>query len=256
MTGGDPGDPYARLGYRRLVAWPERIAREAPFLRKVVESAPVPRLLDLGCGPGEHARFLASLGVEVVGVDASAAQIASAREGGEAPGVTFVAGDLADLASLVEGPFGGAVCLGNTLPHLKDPGTLGRLLAALGALLAPSSPLLVQILNYDRILDRGERALPLTFRPADDGTIVFLRLMQARPDGGVLFNPCTLRWRPGAEPPLEVEATRNVTLRGWRRAELEELLLASGFAGWATFGGMREEPFGEDAQDLVILARR
>ena len=26
-----PDDPYSRVDYRRLIAWPERIRREAPF---------------------------------------------------------------------------------------------------------------------------------------------------------------------------------------------------------------------------------
>ncbi|MBK9967495.1 MAG: hypothetical protein IPP07_22530 [Holophagales bacterium] len=51
----DPNDPYARLSYRRLIAWPARIQREAPFLREVLAGAPSKRLLDLGCGTGEHA---------------------------------------------------------------------------------------------------------------------------------------------------------------------------------------------------------
>ena len=98
----DPNDPYSRLSYRRLIAWPARIQREAPFLREVLAGGPSKRLLDLGCGTGEHARFLQEEGFEVTGVDASEAQLAQAREAG--PGPEFVKGDLAALGDGRERP--------------------------------------------------------------------------------------------------------------------------------------------------------
>ena len=73
-------DKYSRLEYRRLIAWPQRLQREAPMLEEILGSGPSRRVLDLGCGTGEHSRFLASQGYEVVGVDASASMIASARQ--------------------------------------------------------------------------------------------------------------------------------------------------------------------------------
>ena len=74
-----PNDPdaYGRLSYRHLIDWGPRIEREAPFLRRCLEAAPEKRVVDLGCGTGEHAAFLASEGWDVLGVDHSAAQIAA-----------------------------------------------------------------------------------------------------------------------------------------------------------------------------------
>ena len=80
--------------------------------------------------------------------------------------------------------------------------------------------------------------------------------MDPRPDGTVLFNPTTLRYRPGESPPVEVMATRNVRLRGWRRGELEARLDAAGFGRRDLYGGMRREPYDPAASaDLVIVAR-
>lgn len=58
------------------------------------------RALDLGCGPGRNAVYLASLGFEVDAVDLSPAAIAWARErAGETPGeVRFLCGDAFRLA--------------------------------------------------------------------------------------------------------------------------------------------------------------
>jgi len=68
---------------------PGRYARNARFVADLGEPvvdllAPQPgeRILDLGCGAGALTERLAALGAEVVGVDASADQVAAARERG------------------------------------------------------------------------------------------------------------------------------------------------------------------------------
>ena len=249
----DPNDPYARLSYRRLIAWPARIQREAPFLREALANAPGKRLLDLGCGTGEHARFLQDEGFEVTGVDASDAQLAQARDAG--PGPEFVKADLAELGGAVCGPFGAAISLGNSLPHLFEEG-MASFLKGLAGLLLPGSPVLFQVLNYDRILDQRVTSLPLNVREDEAERVVFLRLMDPRPDGTVLFNPATLRWRPGAEPPVEVVTGKNVVLKGWRRAEMEAALATAGFRVEEVFGGMKRDAWdAASSSDTVVLAR-
>jgi glycine/sarcosine N-methyltransferase len=251
-----PDDPYSRVDYRRLVAWPERIEREWPFLRQVLGDRG--RVLDLGCGTGEHSRFLGSKGFDVVGVDSSPSMMAKALDSPMPVNVRFVAGDIADVADLVDGTYDGAICLGNTLPHLTEPAVLRRFVAGLRSRLRPGAPFLLQVLNYDRILDRNQRFLPLNVKAEEDGNgeIVFLRLMTPRADGSVVFTPSTLRYRPGGDPPLEVVASRNVLLRGWRRRELEEALEGGGFAERVLYGTVGDVAYSPvESTDTVIVAR-
>lgn len=260
-------DLYSRVDYRRMIAWPARIEREWPLLEEVLTGGPSRRLLELGSGTGEHARFLAARGFQVVGVDASESMIARAMEEPLPENLRFILGDLADLGELVEGPFGGALCLGNTLPHVKDRERLLRAFRTLRAHLTPGAPFLFQILNYEKIFATGQRHLPLSFRPGDGGgtdhrtpddrsTVVFLRLMEPRDDGTVLFNPTTLAWRPGQDPPLEIVSARNVLLQGWTRQQMEELLDQAGFPHRQLYGGMQKEPYQPlESPDLVVVAR-
>jgi len=260
MTEEQRDDPYHRVDYRRMIAWPARIEREAPFLGRFLAAAPDPSVLDLGCGTGEHADFLASQGFRTVGIDRSEAQITKAREyegrHGEA-GPRFVVGDFTALGEHTSERFGGAIWLGNGLPHLEDD-ELATALDGLAERLLPGGVLVLQLLNYERIRAHGIRHLPLNFRddPAEPGEIVFLRLMT--PDGSrhVRFNPTTLALRPGAEPAVELKGAREVRLRTWSRRALETALTAAGFAVREIHGDMIGGDYeAELSTDLVMVAR-
>lgn len=253
-------DPYSRVEYRKLIAWPERIRREWPLLEEVLSSGPKRRVLEVGCGPGQHARALVEAGFEVVAVDRSEAMIEDATEEPLPAGLRFVLGDMTEVDRLVEGTFGAALCLGNTLPHLADEERLRAFAQALARVLDPGAPLLLQILDYDRIHDRRVRSLPVSFRPLEedaDGELVFLRLMDPLPDGRVRFYPTTLTLTPGADPPLRLERSREVLLRGWRRAEVEAILRDAGLVPERALGGFDGAPFDPaESRDLVLVARR
>lgn len=254
----NPQDPYSRLQYRRLIAWPERLQREAPFLETVLRSGPENSLLDLGCGTGEHAvHFALRLGTRVVGLDRSAAQIGEAvRLAGETP-VRFVEGDIAALGESIHERFGSALCLGNTLVHLLDEEQLDAACRGVHAALLPGGAWVTQILNYERIQAAGERCLPLSFRPDPEGELVFLRLLRPLENGLVQFFPTTLRWRPEADCPVEVMASRGVTLRAWKRDELASSLTRAGFASIRWYGDLRDTAFEPAAStDLVFVATR
>ena len=252
----DSHDPYSRLQYRRLIAWPQRIEREWPLLREILTSGSSKRLLDLGCGTGEHARFLADHGFGVVGVDASESMIEQAMADPLPRNLHFVHGDVSRLEQLIEGRFGGAICLGNTLPHLRTDEALGSFFRGLRRRLLAGAPFVLQLLNYERIFARQERHLPLNFRPHEDGESVFLRLMELSDYGRVLFFPTTLKLQPEADPPVTVAASKRVELRGWRLAELANALGEAGFSERQLFGAFDRSPFEpRNSRDLIVVAR-
>ena len=76
------------------------------FVALVDEGLLTGRVLDVGCGTGEHALFFASRGLEVVGVDASAIAIQRATEKAAERGLSarFAVADVTNLSGIGE-PF-------------------------------------------------------------------------------------------------------------------------------------------------------
>ena len=251
-----PDDPYASLPYRSVIAWPQRLAREWPLLEAVFSGIPSRRLLDLGSGSGEHADFLASKGFDVVGVEQSPSMLEQAREAVRDARVRFIAGDITDVGRLTGEAFGGAICLGNTLPSIRTRHGLSRLFSGLRARLLPGATFVLQVLNYEKIFATGQRHLPLTMRPADDGTLVFLRLMEPRPGGDLIFSPVVLRYRPEADPTVVLEASERIEVHGWTRRELEDVLEEAGFRDRECYGSVSFSPYvAGESPDVVILAK-
>jgi SAM-dependent methyltransferase len=100
---------HARQAYLRY-SFTKGTDQEVAFLMEVLDLRPGMRVLDVGCGPGRHAHALARRGVDIVGVDISAAFLAAAGTGlwvrADARRLPFSPGGFDAAISLCQGGFG------------------------------------------------------------------------------------------------------------------------------------------------------
>ena len=94
------------------------VIAEQATVHAIVERYPVGAALDAACGTGRHAAYLASLGYDVVGIDATPAMLEVART--TAASVRFEVGELESIP-LDSASVDLAVCA-LALTHLPDPG--------------------------------------------------------------------------------------------------------------------------------------
>ncbi|HRA07575.1 MAG TPA: class I SAM-dependent methyltransferase, partial [Propionicimonas sp.] len=136
MITRDPGHSarYAER-FRMLAAQGQDLFGEARLIDAMVPRAAA--ILDAGCGPGRHAGYLHDAGHRVVGVDVDPTLIAVAGE--EAPGPTYLVGDLAgfELPADVPQQFDAILCAGNVMGFLH-PDTRVPVLEGFARRLAPS----------------------------------------------------------------------------------------------------------------------
>ncbi|MDP7220057.1 MAG: class I SAM-dependent methyltransferase [Arenicellales bacterium] len=95
------------------------LALEAPLLRKALGDVCGCSVLDLGCGTGRHALWLAEAGAHVTAIDFSEDMLAVARSKRGADGVDFMVHDLHERLPFGSGAFD-IVVSGLVLEHLRD----------------------------------------------------------------------------------------------------------------------------------------
>ena len=117
--------------------------------------------LDVGCGAGQVATYLADSGLEVIGIDASAQMIVRARR--RQPNIDFYTMDLRSL-TFADATFGALVAR-YALVHLPRE-SLPNVLDELARVLAPKAPLLITL--YD---GEGEAELPPIEAVGSDETL-------------------------------------------------------------------------------------
>ena len=106
---------------------------------------------DLGCGPGQVARYLHERGVRVVGVDLSPAMVGHARRLN--PGIEFAQGDARSL-DVGDGAWGGIAAF-YSLIHIPPPEWAG-VLGELRRVLRPGGTLLLALHVGDHVLHMDE----------------------------------------------------------------------------------------------------
>ena len=241
-------DIYGRLTphYDRLFPVSET---QAEFLRARLTAAGARRVLDAGCGTGRHLELLRGWGFAAAGLEPDPQMAERARER-LGRGIPVVIAGLEAAALVLSGPFGGALCLGNTLAHLKTPAALAAGLAALAALIQPDGLLITQTVNFDRVLAAGRADFPERQIPdGAGGSLVFRR------DYDFRAAPARLGFRLSlAGPDLELADT--IPLLPLTRAEQEAALAAAGFILHEACGDWDGSPWRPDSPASILSARR
>ena len=133
-------------------------SRKLDLIRRVAMPRPGLRALDVGCGSGVVANFLAEHGAVVDAVDANEHAIRFAREQFGSANLTFHLG-LANAMDFADGTFERIVCM-EVVEHLTY-GQAEDLVRNLGRLLAPDGELLVTTPNYRSLWPAIERLMDL-----------------------------------------------------------------------------------------------
>jgi SAM-dependent methyltransferase len=246
--------------YDVFVDWPGRLARELPGLRAHLGGAR--RVLDLGCGTGQHVAALLAEGFDAHGADVSADMLARAR-GACVPAERLHAWRLgepppASVAALA--PLDAALALGNVWPQVVAPRELEATAAALRALLRPGGVLVLGLKAFEVRRARGEPHLPLLKRSHAGRALWFVRFVDFDVEevGGV--RACDLHMTvvagTAAEPAHEVLLHRATRVRSWDPGELRRWLESAGFADVRVGGRLDDPAAPATGEDVFAVARR
>jgi glycine/sarcosine N-methyltransferase len=242
--------------YQSIAPWYDRIFPVDPAAVSFTagrigipaDGAPALSVLDAGCGTGGLAHGLAGLGFRVTGIDSDGEMVRLATEKCRAfPNTRFEVMDLRDAGSRFYGAsFSAVVCLGNTLVHLTSREEISGFIRKVRGLLKKGGLFLVQILNYDRILDQGVTVLPTL----EDEKVRFERIYRQEAGSERFWFRTVLTVKSG---PRKIENA--VPLIPLRRGELAGMLVNAGFSGVEWFGDFNGDPLTDASLPMIVEAR-
>lgn len=230
------------------------------------------RLLDIGCAVGDLAAAVAQAGnsgansdagraspapaIEVDAIDLNSAMIqrAAARhsESVQTGRLRFHRMDMLKIAQEFDSEsFDALSCLGNTLVHQPGPLEIERFLRSSARILRTGSTLILQLLNYDYLLQERPKQLPLTETEharfereysyttgsetgSKDIRVVFTTRLRIKSTGEVYED--------------------SIELYPLRRGELKTLLESAGFGKVEFYGGFDRSPLEPDSFPLIVVA--
>ncbi|PID55807.1 hypothetical protein CSB45_14435 [candidate division KSB3 bacterium] len=237
--------------YDSMTRFQERRQREISVLQQWIERYHFRSALDTACGTGLHAVILAQLGLDVVAADISEAMLQQARSHARELNVSipWVQSGMQDLSQKFDRHFDAVLCLGNSLPHLVTQADLQAAIESFWRLLAPGGILVIQMLNYDRVLELQERLVGIH----REGTTEYIRFYDFLPEC-LRFNLLTVEWEADKASRHRLSSTE---LYPYRKRDLEAALKK--FEGMTAeyYGSMDFHPFAErESPNLVLAARK
>lgn len=228
-------------------------------LKFISDSAgPAPKkILDVACGTGGYSLALAKSGYAMTAVDLDVEMVERAKEKALAEDVMLHA-DPCDMKSLYDTlvsqkefqrdqPFDCIFCIGNSLVHLGSLEEIRDVLQQMGKLLRHQGVLLLQIINYDRIIKNEIQGLP-TLKDEAEG-IEFTRGYRYDAEKEIVHFDTVLQVEKGNQ---SERYENSIPLIPILKAELCDVLSQAGYTSIECYGDFQKTPYDENAFLLVV----
>jgi SAM-dependent methyltransferase len=203
-------------------------------------------LLDIGCGTGNLTRELSEIFNKVVGIDLDDAMLAKTKIANieKNTNLHFLNINMLNIEKeFGSNSFDAIVCFGNTLVHLNSEETILDFFIKSREVLKNKGKLLFQIINYDRIIDKGINGLPTI----ENSVIKFERNYTYHADNNIIDFETILTIKEDNR-----QINNNIQLYPVRKSQIEKLLKKAGFSDIRFYSNFKKDEHTSDSIPLVV----
>ncbi|RKD21812.1 hypothetical protein BEP19_14450 [Ammoniphilus oxalaticus] len=207
-------------------------------------------ILDVAAGSGSLALALAEQGYTVTATDLEpnmTKQIKRKKEQAQVE-LEIRTMDMRQLDQLPSGAFDTIICLGNSLVHLASEGEVADVLEKAFNLLSERGRLIIQIVNYDRIIADRVQALP----PIEREQVQFYRTYEWKA-AKLLFQGRLIVTGDDGQYRTFEQTTELLPLK---KDALGRLLETSGFQQIEWYGNFKAEAYQLNSPAMIAVAQR
>ncbi len=217
-------------------------------------------LLDVGCGTGSLTLRMAELYGTVIGLDPDKEMLEKANlkalkfkmdrhdQLEDLGRWVFLPKGMGDLESeFADESFDTIACFGNTLVHLPDIEAVNGFLSDAFSILKSGGKLMIQIINYDRIVDQKQTGLATI----ENDRVKFERFYHYKPNPEKIFFQTILKDKSNGRI-IENE----IPLLALHPEQLRESMKKEGFSKLEEFGSFKKEPFQNESTPFIIVGTK
>lgn len=210
------------------------------------------KILDIGAGLGSYAEYFAKKGHQVTAIDLDEDMVKGMKAKAEHHLAPFdvCQMDMLEIDQFEESSFDGLFCIGNTLAHLPNFDLVNDFFEKAYSILKPNGWIIIQLVNYDRVLQEKMTELPVIERP--DHGLRFVRKYDLLSDKEVLFKGelyvQTKHKKDKYEAETELLALRSETVCDSARNV--------GFNALELYGNFEKGPYNLNSPALILVGRK
>lgn len=233
MVNHPPEEFYKNIAHKYhwlLSSWEKVMERQMEELVPLLMKYNVKSVLDCACGTGLQAIGLKKAGFDVVGSDLSKEMLAVAKanlEKEKIKDLQLIEADFREVSKKVGRKFDAVICMGNSLPHLFGDKEILKALRSIYDCLKDDGVAIIEIRNYDKMLQEKNRFLPLRIHEEKDDKVISILYVFDYLEDRIRFNVVYLiEEKSTGEKRIEVEAVDYNPIRSY---VFMELLNEAGF---------------------------
>jgi glycine/sarcosine N-methyltransferase len=199
--------------------------------------------LDIGWGTGNFVLRFSRYFQRSIGIDLDEELLSIAMNKNRQADISLLKMNMLRIDT-IPGTFSLITCLGNTIPHLSSLSDIGSFIDKTFHRLEKKGVLIIQIINFDRILDHRVRTLPAI----ETDEVLFERRYSTIKNNGKLDFETML-----TDKKSEQTISNSIELFPIRKDELARILNDSGFGTFEIFGSFDGAPYSSDSFLLIAV---
>jgi ubiquinone/menaquinone biosynthesis C-methylase UbiE len=234
----------ASVYYDKMIDFESALQKRKILLSNFIENK-IKSVADVGCGTGVDSISLAQLGLNITAFDPSFEMINIAKENSKRlkTQIDFYNYSASDIPKNFYNKFDLVVSLGNTIANIPNS-LIDKSVSKLYKMLKKNGRVLIQVLNYEKILKEKQRIVNITKKDNE----YFIRFYDFNKKD-ITFN--ILKFNADQTTKKELISTK---IFPYTSKELKKVFKETGFKKIELFGSLDKKPF--DANDLVLFAHK
>lgn len=220
--------------------------KQLEFIEKISKIKENEKILDIGCATGNLSSLLAERTKNITGIDLDRGLLNEAKN--KNLNIEFIELNMLQIdKKFKENSFDKIVSFGNTIVHLDSVGEVEEFFYKVYGLLKKEGYFMVQIINYDRIIEKDIKNLSTV----DNQKIKFVR------DYTLTDNNKKVEFITELTIKKNHEIIKNsVVLLALRKNNIKDILEKIGFINIEFYGNFMGEELKENSEPLIFVAKK